>query len=177
MELEVKKAQHGDKEAFIRLFRSIELELYGLAKSIVKRDEDCADVFQETTLKAYKALITLKEPKFFKTWVIRILINECNQLLRKQELTVADPQEVSYLPPRYFENYDKVDLQGAVDHLDASLRVVITLFYYQDMPIKQISSVLDISEGAVKTRLHRARGILAEWYQYSLERKMICEPI
>ncbi|GIO40920.1 RNA polymerase sigma factor [Paenibacillus apis] len=53
MELEVKRAQQGDREAFIRLFRRLEPELYSLAKSIVGRDEDCADAFQETTLKAY----------------------------------------------------------------------------------------------------------------------------
>ena len=66
LEHEVKRAQRGDREAFIRLFRRLEPELYGLAKSILKRDEDCADAFQETTLKAYKSLSTLQNQSILK---------------------------------------------------------------------------------------------------------------
>lgn len=166
MELEVKRAQRGDREAFIQLFRRLEPELYSLAKSIVGRDEDCADAFQETTLKAYKSLSTLRKPKYFKTWVIRILINECNQLLRMRKRTVvmAELPEVAETDRSapYYEDSRKLDLREAVENLDETLRIVIHLFYYQDLPVKQIASVLDISEGAVRARLHRARGILAD---------------
>ncbi|AWB46790.1 RNA polymerase [Paenibacillus sp. CAA11] len=166
MELEVKRAQRGDREAFIRLFRKLEPELYSLAKSILRRDEDCADAFQETTLKAYKSISALRKPKYFKTWVIRILINECNQLLRvrKRVVTMAElPEEaVAYRPSSYFEDSRKDDLREAVENLDESLRIVVHLFYYQDLSTKQIASVLDISEGAVRARLHRARGILVD---------------
>ncbi|HAG00377.1 MAG TPA: RNA polymerase [Paenibacillus lactis] len=176
MESEVKRAQRGDREAFIRLFRQLEPELYCLAKTIVRRDEDCADVFQETTLKAYKALSTLQQPKYFKTWVIRILINECNQLLRSRERTVAMaevPETASSAD--YYGDSHKLDLREAVDHLDESLRIVIHLFYFQDLPIKQISSILEISEGAVRARLHRARGILAERVKQSREGRLAYE--
>lgn len=176
MELEVKRAQRGDREAFIRLFRRLEPELYGLAKSIVRRDEDCADVFQETTLKAYKAMSTLKKPQYFKTWVIRILINECNQLLRSRERTVAMAEvPETARPAHYYEDSHKLDLREAVENLDESLRIVIHLFYYQDLPIKQISGVLEISEGAVRARLHRARGILSDQVKQTREGKLAYE--
>ncbi|MGZ7440251.1 sigma-70 family RNA polymerase sigma factor [Paenibacillus sp. TH7-28] len=166
MVLEVRRAQRGDREAFIRLFRKLEPELYGLAKSIVRRDEDCADAFQETTLKAYKSLSTLRQPKYFKTWVIRILINECNQLLRMRSRTVVmaelpEPAGEARFTGEYEENR-KQDLREAVENLDETLRIVIHLFYYQDLPIKEVAGVLEISEGAVRARLHRARGILAD---------------
>lgn len=163
MALEVKRAQQGDREAFIRLLRRLESELYGLAKSIVRRDEDCADAIQETTLKAYKALSTLQKPQFFKTWLIRILINECNTLLRGRQRTVvmAELPETSAAAD-YYADSRKFDLREAVDQLEDTLRVAIHLFYFQDLSIKQIAAVLDISEGAVKARLHRARGILAD---------------
>ncbi|WP_025691261.1 sigma factor [Paenibacillus zanthoxyli] len=79
MEQEVKLAKQGDREAFIRLTRQIENGLYNTARAMVKKDEDIADALQETILKAYKSLDTLREPGFFKTWVYRILINECNR--------------------------------------------------------------------------------------------------
>lgn len=170
---EVKRAQKGDREAFIRLFRKLEKELYCLAKSIVKTDEDCADVFQETTFKVYKSLSTLKKPNYFKTWVFRILINECNQLLRMRKRTVVMaevPEEAPLSKPYY--NRNDVDLQEAIENLDKNLRIVISLFYYQDLSIKQIADVLDISQGAVKTRLNRARGLLAQQMKQSREKEL-----
>ncbi|OME24780.1 RNA polymerase [Paenibacillus odorifer] len=163
-ELDIKKAQKGDHEAFTRLFRHLESQLYRLAKTILLKDEDCADALQETTLKVYKGLANLKQPKFFKTWVIRILINECNQLLRMRERTIAVaeiPEEpvVSYV---HFEDSGNVDLQSFINQLDESLRLAIVLFYYDDLSIKQIADVLDISEGAVRARLHRARRLLSK---------------
>lgn len=100
-ELDIKKAQKGDHEAFSRLFRQLESQLYRLAKTILLKDEDCADALQETTLKVYKGLTNLKQPKFFKTWVIRILINECNQLLRMRERTIA----VAEIPEEPVDSY------------------------------------------------------------------------
>ncbi|OZQ70609.1 RNA polymerase [Paenibacillus sp. VTT E-133280] len=163
-ELDIKKAQKGDHEAFTRLFRQLESQLYRLAKTILLKDEDCADALQETTLKVYKGLTNLKQPKFFKTWVIRILINECNQLLRMRERTIAVaeiPEEPvdSYV---HFEDSGNVDLQSFINQLDESLRLAIVLFYYDDLSIKQIADVLDISEGAVRARLHRARRLLSK---------------
>lgn len=163
-ELDIKKAQKGDHEAFTRLFRQLESQLYRLAKTILLKDEDCADALQETTLKVYKGLTNLKQPKFFKTWVIRILINECNQLLRMRERTIAVaeiPEEPvdSYV---HFKDSDNVDLQSFINQLDESLRLAIVLFYYDDLSIKQIADVLDISEGAVRARLHRARRLLSK---------------
>ncbi|MEK3663360.1 ECF RNA polymerase sigma factor SigE [compost metagenome] len=163
-ELDIKKAQKGDHEAFTRLFRQLESQLYRLAKTILLKDEDCADALQETTLKVYKGLANLKQPKFFKTWVIRILINECNQLLRMRERTIAVaeiPEEPvdSYV---HFEDSGNVDLQSFINQLDESLRLAIVLFYYDDLSIKQIADVLDISEGAVRARLHRARRLLSK---------------
>ena len=163
-ELDIKKAQKGDHEAFTRLFRQLESQLYRLAKTILLKDEDCADALQETTLKVYKGLANLKQPKFFKTWVIRILINECNQLLRMRERTIAVaeiPEEPvdSYV---HFEDSGNVDLQSFINQLDESLRLAIVLFYYDDLSIKQIADVLDITEGAVRARLHRARRLLSK---------------
>lgn len=65
-ELDIKKAQKGDHEAFTRLFRQLESQLYRLAKTILLKDEDCADALQETTLKVYKGLPTLNSLSFLK---------------------------------------------------------------------------------------------------------------
>lgn len=74
---------------------------------------------------------------------------------------LPEPAGAARFTGEYEENR-KQDLREAVENLDETLRIVIHLFYYQDLPIKEVASVLEISEGAVRARLHRARGILAD---------------
>ncbi|PZD97179.1 RNA polymerase [Paenibacillus sambharensis] len=174
MEQDVITAQRGDREAFVRLIKNVELSLYRVARSIVRRDEDSADAIQETILKAYSGIHALKEPAFFKTWIIRILINECNKILQKRK-TVTKVNE-HLLNPTCFSDYEKVDLREAVDRLDEKLRIVVVLYYYEDISLKQIAETLEISEGAIKARLHRARKILAGWLKYTQEGKVGYEP-
>ncbi|WP_339320896.1 sigma-70 family RNA polymerase sigma factor [Paenibacillus sp. FSL W8-0194] len=159
-ESEVLRAQKGDKEAFISIMKGVELRMYNIAKSIVRQDEDCADAMQETALKAYRALPTLQNPRFFNTWVCRILINECNTLLRKKSKTVsmAEPPQAAYVPP--VEDL-RMDLRDAVDRLEETQRMIVILYYFEDMTIQQIADMLEMSAGAVKTRLYRARMALS----------------
>ncbi|CAH8242961.1 hypothetical protein WJ0W_000170 [Paenibacillus melissococcoides] len=65
----VRLTQQGDCEAFIRLVTGMERTLYRLARSVLRRDEDCADVIQEAIYKAYRAIHTLREPAYFQTWL------------------------------------------------------------------------------------------------------------
>jgi RNA polymerase sigma-70 factor (ECF subfamily) len=163
-------AQGGDREAFIRLVKGVELNLYGVARSMVKRDEDCADAIQETILKAYQAIRTLREPVYFKSWIFRILINECNQILRGRKRTL--PAESASGQASSGCEYENVDTKDAVGRLDEPLRMVVLLYYFEDMPLKQIAELLGVSEGTVKSRLHRARLMLAEWLGIPEERKI-----
>ncbi|MEC0240788.1 sigma-70 family RNA polymerase sigma factor [Paenibacillus dokdonensis] len=166
----VKKAQQGDRQAFVAAMRHVEGDLYSMARSILRSNEDCADAMQEAMLHAYKSLPSLREPAYFKTWLFRILINECNRIFSKQSRTL--PIDPSVLEPSVNGGYDKIELREAVEHLDEPMRTVISLHYFRDMPIKEISSLLELSEGAVKTRLHRARKALVEALQYNGERKV-----
>ncbi|MGZ7441322.1 sigma-70 family RNA polymerase sigma factor [Paenibacillus sp. TH7-28] len=149
-------AKAGDRTAFVQLMKQVELPLYQTAWAIVKKPEDCDDAMQEAVLKAFKSIHTLREPSYFKTWIFRILINECFNILGKNKKTVAigDPTLFAGLQPN---DYSAVDLRDAVDRLEENLKVVIVLHYYQDMNINQIASILQLSPAAVKTRLYRAR--------------------
>nr|WP_209445669.1 sigma-70 family RNA polymerase sigma factor [Paenibacillus etheri] len=169
-EEEVRRAQEGDEEAFIHLVKRLELQMYNVAKSIVKKDEDCADAMQETVLKAYKAISTLHSPYFFKTWLFRILINECNLILRKRAQNIT----MTELPQRQTVSteVEAIDLREAVYRLEEVSRTIIILHYFQDLPLQQIADILELSESAVKTRLHRARKTLYGWLADPAERKV-----
>lgn len=148
-------AQQGNKEAFTKLIKNMESSLYKVSKAILLSHSECLDAVQETILIAYTTIHQLREPKFFKTWITRILINECNKI-RKNQTKIVMLDGLS--EPSINEQRDSIiDLQTAINGLDSELRTVITLYYYEDLSIKEIGSILDIAGGTVKSRLNRAR--------------------
>lgn len=135
-----------------------EATLYRVAKSILKNDADCADAVQEAILKSYSKLHTLKEDAFFKTWMVRILINECYKIqkLRKKVL----PYEEYQREERTAEEYSHSDLYEALLKLDEKLRIPIILYYINGFKINEVAKVLKVPEGTVKSRLSRGRSML-----------------
>lgn len=83
--MQVRKAKYGDKEAFCNLIRINKVAIYRIAKSILTKEEDIEDAVSEAILKAYKNIKTLKNDDFFKTWLIRIVINESNNLYKRDK--------------------------------------------------------------------------------------------
>lgn len=154
-EMLVKRAQLGDKEAFVQLIKGMESSLYKVSKAILLSDSECLDAVQETILIAYTNIHQVREPKFFKTWITRILINECNKIRKVQTKIVKMDDYLVPATNEYPEVF--VDLQTAIDSLEPDLRTVITLYYYEDLSIKEIGAILEIAVGTVKSRLNRAR--------------------
>lgn len=148
----------GNKEAFINLMEVYKLDMYRMGKAILDTDEDIGDAMQETVLKAYQNIKKLQKVESFKSWLLRIMVNECNNILRhKKKVIVFDK---FFNEDSYEDSYDNLDNQPvlkAVKKLEDNFRKVILLHYYEDLSVKDISRTLDISEGTVKSRLSRAR--------------------
>ncbi|MFD1887780.1 sigma-70 family RNA polymerase sigma factor [Paenibacillus wenxiniae] len=160
---QVQQAQSGDHHAFVELMKHMEARLYRIALAIVKKKEDIVDAMQETIIKAYESLSTLRETAFFETWVIRILINECNAIWRKRQRVIpfAEIRPASAVSSAY----EAVDIRQLVDQLEEDKRQLIILHYFQDIPLKQVADMMNISEGTAKTRLHRTRKLLSCWLE------------
>lgn len=174
-EEQVRRARDGDREAFVELMRQTEEALHHMAWSMLRKEEDVADAMQETVFKAYRSISSLREPQFFRTWIFRILINECNTLLRSRgrTVTVADfPVTASRT-----NEYDQVDLRDAVDRLESKQRTAIILHYFEDLSISQIAEALEVTESAVKARLMRARTALMNKFQSNSRGSMNYESI
>lgn len=165
---DVRLAKKGNKEAFCRIIESNKNQLYRIAKGIVHFESDIEDVLQEVTLKAWLQIRTLKKDEYFKTWLIRILINQCNTILRKRK-SVITLEEVSFTESEDFNINEKLDLWNALNSLSYELRTVIVLFYYEDLPYKDIAAILKISEGTVKSRLSRAKAKLEEILNFAVK--------
>ncbi len=132
--------------------------MYRVAKGILRVEEDIEDAIQTTILIAFNKINTLKDERYFKTWLIRILINECNKIYKKNKNTPKELSSELYIT----ENYENIDLYDAIKCLKEDLRVITILFYFEDMSYKDIAVALNIAEGTVKSRLFRAKEALYE---------------
>ena len=155
----VKQAIAGDKEAFEQLLILEEEKLFYTALSYVGQKEDALDAIQEAACKAYLSVHQLKQPEFFSTWLFRILIHECYRLLKKGQKMI--PYEESELLNRlqHEENVivNPIDLSEAIKQLNHSQQMAIILFYYYDLPMKEISEVMEKPVSTIKTYLHRGK--------------------
>ena len=95
----VKRAKRKDADAFTELMESQMQNMYKVARSILSRDEDVADAISDTILVCWEKIDTLKKNRFFRTWMTRILINKCNDILRAGQRTVFkdEPLEIEYM--------------------------------------------------------------------------------
>ncbi|GIO08690.1 RNA polymerase subunit sigma-24 [Brevibacillus reuszeri] len=152
----------GDLEAFTRLVKKYEQSMYRVSRSILPSENECLDAAQEAIIKAYHSLNTLRDPRFFKSWLMRILVNECHRLVRKtSKLVLLDDWHEQASFYRFEEN---IEVQEAVQLLEDELRLCIVLYYFEDMAIKDISMVLNQPEGTIKSRLSRARKKLSAYF-------------
>ncbi|HEY5584465.1 MAG TPA: sigma-70 family RNA polymerase sigma factor [Ruminiclostridium sp.] len=170
-ENDVKAAKQDDKEAFLRIIKKHEASMYRITKSILKNEQDCQDAIQNTIIKAYLGLHSLRQNDYFKTWLIRILINEGNIILKKQKKEVSLSSTLIdffrkgkfvYEGTYEFDDVENIDLHEALKQLDKELKTIVILYYFEDFEIKQIARITGIPEGTVKSRLSRARKKLKE---------------
>lgn len=146
-----------DKEEFTRAVLEYESTLYRVAKSMLGSEADCADAAQNALLRAWEKQHTLRDTAYFKTWLTRILINECRAMLRQRARFVPLEEEAAegeIAPERDSGLYE------AVRGLDVKYRVPFVLYYIEGFRTREIASMLKLPEGTVKTRLRRAREIL-----------------
>lgn len=152
------KAQKGNDNAFLTLFQKYENDIYRVAFVYVKNQNDALDVVQETAYQSFKSIKNLKEPKYFKTWLIRIAINCALDLLRKQKnILPLNSEFENFLAGDFNEDiFEEITLNELIECLNEDEKSVIILRFYDDLTIKEVSKTLEIPLGTTKTILYRA---------------------
>lgn len=154
----VSLAASGDAEAFSRLILEHEGMLYRVCRTILRNEADCADAVQETVIMAWRNLGQLKNAVSFPAWVARICINQCYRQLRRSKRTEAETMFSSHEP-----GHDaRLDVSGAIAALPEDMRLVVVFYYFEDWKVEQIAKATGLLRGTVKSRLYRARQLLAE---------------
>lgn len=153
-----------DKEDFCHLVEVHQSALYRTARSILSNQQDVEDAVQEAVCAAYSHLDRLREPEKFKAWLLKILVNECYDLCRRAA------EDRGLRPDGGIPDHTGAGSRGALTLWDAVLqlpepmRAAVTLFYYEDCSVAETAQILKISQGAVKTRLSRARDRLRQTF-------------
>lgn len=160
MELLVKRAKRGDAEAFIELIEGNKQSMYKVARGFLHNEEDAADAMSETVLTCYEKIRTLKQDAYFKTWMIRILINHCKNILKKQKRSIF-VETVAELEGEA-QNGGEQEFRELIEPLKEQDRSIFTLYYVYGMKVKEIAACMEMKESTVATRLKRGREALRE---------------
>lgn len=164
---DVRLAKDKDQVAFRRLIENEKSKLYRIGKGILKSDFDVDDAIQETILKAWLKLGTLKDNKSFSTWITRILINECYIILRKK-VNIADVTGYDIATKdSSIDVNNKIDVWNSLEKLNDDFKLPLILYFFEDLSYEDISAILNIPKGTVRSRISRGKekleGILKDY--------------
>jgi len=171
----IKKIRDGDDKAFAQLY-----DLYGeyslrVASIVTRNSVDAADAVQETFIRVYNNIHSFNTSKAFKPWFYRILINECNRILKSKSKTIymndylEKDLNIGKKDDYKFQEYE--ELYKALQDLDEINRLPIILKYVNDFTEKEISQILDSNINTVKSRLFKGRQKLKKVLEKIEERR------
>lgn len=178
----VELCKKGDRSAFNELVRQYQNKVVNIAYGTLSLREDAEDAAQEVFIKVYRNISSFKEDSALSTWIYRITVNTCNDILRKRmgEKTVsvygdgddAEPSipDSSLLPDEAaMRKETQKEIRRAISMLKEEYRLVITLFDLEGMSYDEIAGIIQSPVGTVKSRLNRARSQLRKNLEHMRE--------
>lgn len=144
-----------DKDFFVGEIEAHSGMMYRVAYSILQNDDACKDALQDAALKAWEKRHSLREERYFRTWITRILINVCYNTQRKRRriVSIEEIAEPSAPPP-------DLELALALQALPEKLRLPLVLCYSEGMSYQEAADTLHLPVATVRGRIHRAKGEL-----------------
>ena len=155
LEYLVRKAQQGDGNAFIELIETNKQQMYKVVRSYLPDEADIADAIQDTVEAAYRTIGYLDQANYFRTWLVRILINKCIDIRRKKQK--ESPAEIFPDQGEVCRELMDCEFEELMSALDEKYRTVLLLYYGEGFKISEIAQLLEMEENTVKSRLSRGR--------------------
>lgn len=150
----IRRAQKGDYESYQAVVLKLKDKAYHIAFSYLQNESNSMDAVSDAVVKAMLHLKKLKEPKFFSTWFIRIVINECKIQLRKQKNAIknADSLYHTALPVSFHD--EVMDLEHTLARLPAMERLLVKMKYYLGYSFEEIAEATELPLGTVKSKVY-----------------------
>ncbi len=167
----VLQARHGKQEAFARLVQAYQTPVYNLAYRMLGNPTDAEDATQETFVRAYTRLDTFEAGRKLSSWILAIAAHYCVDRLRRRrggQVSMEETQALQWMADgkpkpeeELIEREHNKAIRQVLDALPAQYRIVIILRYWEDLSYDEIAEITGSTESAVKSRLHRARQMMA----------------
>lgn len=145
-----------NNEEFACRVEEIRVKLYKTAILYLSSESQAQDALDETVYKALCSYHKLRRPEYFETWITKILINECHNLLRHQKRETP----VDALPETEAEAFDALPLKEAIRRLPPELKEVVILRYFSGLTLHETAQLLGIPQGTAVTRQRKALKLL-----------------
>jgi len=166
----IERTLRGEQAAFGQLMHRYAGAVYNLAYRMLGDAQDAEDASQEIFLRAYTRLTSFDPTRRFSTWLLSIASNYCIDRLRRRRFAWLTLDDVAFSLPSHergpersaLDREERDRVQAALRRLPDHYRLVLVLRYWQEMSYNEIAQVTGLTESALKTRLHRARHMLAE---------------
>lgn len=150
----IEEVKNRNPDAFEQLMQPQLQRMYRIAISMLHNEEDAADAIQETVLRCWKKIGQLKNEEYFETWLTRILINQCKNVL-KQRRKIVPIEEFPELI--HEEHYFTDEWKKILSNLSEKYQIVMELYYVEGFSAKEIAKMLHITEVNVRSRMLRGR--------------------
>ncbi|MGN0152468.1 MAG: RNA polymerase sigma factor [Wujia sp.] len=147
---------------FCNKIKKLEKQLYVCAYSVLKNQADAEDAVCSAIQKGYEKLDQLQQEHKFAAWIMKITRNEALQIKRHRMELPGDEQLESMMAPAVDNHYELWDM---VQKMQEEYREVVVLYYYSGLSVREISQVLDIPVGTVKSRMNRGRKYLRDSFR------------
>ena len=140
------------KAEFTQRVQGMERRLYRISRTLLARSQDCEDAVQDALLRAWTRRDTLRQPQYFETWLVRILINECRNQYRKHPAAEAELPDNLSIPA-----CETSILFDAMMALSEKYRIILELHYIEGYKTREVAKLLGLPESTVKWRLVHGR--------------------
>jgi RNA polymerase sigma factor (sigma-70 family) len=145
-----------NENEFAEKVQKMKAKLYRTAYLYLVSEQEALDYVDETVYKGLVSLKSLRQPEYFETWLMRILINECVTGLRHRKFSA----DICELPETAVKEYDRLPLRDAVSRLPKELKDPVILRYFSELTTAETAQTLNIPQGTLATRLRRALKLL-----------------
>lgn len=158
----LEKARKGNKESFEEIVNKVYKKLYIIAKARLMDEQEAQEVVWDSILTAYNKLWSLRDVRKFNSWITKIVVNNCNNVIRKRKIqeVVFEYEKVEdgmYIDNEYVDIEDKIDFFELLSDLNYEERTIMAMYYSEEYTTKEIAEILKSNESTIRSKIQRAK--------------------
>ena len=166
----LEKARKGNKESFEEIVNKVYKKLYIIAKARLMDEQEAQEVVWDSILTAYNKLWSLRDRRKFNSWITRIVVNNCNSVIRKRKIqeVAFEYQKVEdgmYIDNEYVDIEDEIDFFELLSDLNYEERTIMAMYYSEEYTTKEIADILKSNESTIRSKIQRAKQKIKNRYR------------